>query len=68
MIPGSYDDGYLKNIDALATIIRDKIRRRISEARAGIFPHVIEDSKQRGHYPERRIQEVVMANVEEYFP
>ena len=35
---GSYDDGYLKNIDALAALLGIRLRRRISEARGWYFP------------------------------
>lgn len=69
---GSYDDGYLKNIDALATIIRDKIKEADIRSKRLVFSLMSSKIANREVIiplvKKEHIQEVVMANVEEYFP
>lgn len=69
---GSYYDGYIKDKDALATIIRDKIKESGIKSKKLIFSLMSTKIANREVIiplvKKELIQEVVMADVEEYFP
>lgn len=69
---GSYYDGYIRDMDALATIIKDNIKEAGIRSKKLIFSLMSTKIANREAIiplvKRELIQEVVMANAEEYFP
>lgn len=69
---GSYGDGYIKDKDALADIIKDRMKEAGFKSKRLVFSLTSTKIANREVIiplvNQERIQDVVMANVEEYFP
>ena len=69
---GSYYDGYIRDMDALATIIKDNIKEAGIRSKKLIFSLMSTKIANREAIiplvKKELIQDVIMANVEEYFP